>query len=46
MGHLLAEGKEVAWMPFHQSVPDDFNPHIHYSVAFLGLVRGLFRSTD
>jgi hypothetical protein len=36
MGHLLAEGKEVAWMPFHQSVPDDFNPHIHYSVAFLG----------
>ncbi len=33
---ILEEGKEIAWIPFDPRLKDDFKPHFHFSVAFVG----------
>jgi hypothetical protein len=36
MGQALTENKPIAWIPFHPSLEDNFNPHFHFAVAFKG----------
>jgi hypothetical protein len=36
MGQVLTEGKEIAWIPLHPALKDDFKPRIHFCIAFVG----------
>ncbi len=36
MGRVLEEGKEIGWIPFNAGLTDDFRPHFHFSIAFVG----------
>jgi hypothetical protein len=52
MGQVLVEGKQIAWVPLHESLPDNFDASFYFGIAFEGAGRrvipasGLRRAYD